>query len=310
MKKQGLVLIGCLLYASAGFGSSSTIAFDAARDCRAQNTTTGIRYVPPCDFNPQVIEPDQHKVLASAADLTRGLFKSTAFYSFNCESLRPLSLTYTIRENDVIVEIGNVAAAATPALLKNSITHSYDAAAFAIESLQGLSGIQALKPGCSMRVESFASYPEPEYFKLMANSQINVDNLLKNIFASTQPDMSYATALGAIGNAQLLLSFLRPQSDPLTQGMIDITVQSLIDAESILAQQCQADSTTLLCSQAIANTRATLLAEIIGNEQRLIELRDYLASQVNWLAAQPQDLSTETEKLQSAWESLQQQLTP
>ena len=122
--------------------------------------------------------------------------------------------------------------------------------------------------------------------------------------------MNYATALGAIDNAQLLLSFLRPQTDPITQGMIDITATNLSDAKNTLAQECEAGSTTLLCSQAIANTRATLANEIDSNEQRLIELRDYLRSQVLWLGSYEIDLSPDIEVLQAAWTQLDQQLTP
>ncbi|WP_299939582.1 hypothetical protein [uncultured Microbulbifer sp.] len=289
--------------------ASPVTLFDAEQNCIARNTENGIRYIPPCSFTPKTIFPQQHKVEIENKELLNGLFKSNLSFTFGCESLRPLSISYEVSDNNEPVITNTVSAIKNQDDQVINFNHKYDSATFSTQEIIGAIGIQAIKPDCKMTVSNFISYPDPEYYTLLGNSLINVDKLLKNIFSATNPDMDYATAVGVIDNSILLLSFLRPQSDIITKILINKTISDLLTAKDTLSQACGAGSSAQLCSAAIAETRSIIQTESISNEIKIIELSQYLEEQINWLTLQEIIRESELNKLQLIRDALIDQLT-
>ncbi|WP_444924244.1 hypothetical protein ACJJH9_02970 [Microbulbifer sp. DLAB2-AF] len=282
--------------------------FDAEQSCQARDTTTGVRYIPPCDFTPQTLLPAQEKVTIENSNLLEGSFKSALSFSFSCETLRPLSIAYIATDDDAELIISDAPAKKSEEDFFLSFNHQYDGAKFSTRELVGATGFQAIKPGCELIVNDFISYPDPEYYHLLSSSLINVDKLLKNIFSLTNPSMDYVTSLGLIDNSLLMLSFLRPQADWLTRFMIDQTTFGLIEAKNTLTQDCGADSNTRLCTSAISNTRDAIYQESIKNEKNIIILSKYIKAQVDWLGYQSIDVENDRQKLEATLNDLADQL--
>lgn len=300
--------VGALLPAIC-FSLPITI-FDAERDCASRVTSTGIRYVPECNFQEVDVLPDQSFSLSVGSDFRSGLFKSNMEYSFKCNSLRPLSISFDIRDGQSVIETGNVSGAATTQLLNNTMTHSFDSVLFTATDLVGATGFQAIKPDCEMSISQFISYPEPTYFSKVIESKISVDGLITTLLSIAQPDADYISTLSAIQNGKILLSFLSEQSDEITQLQIQLTIARLDEAQDVLSQQCGVDSSSLLCTSAIANTRNVLINEASMNVATLVELKEFLELEVIFLQDTGASVAADLIALQAALENVSQYLSP
>lgn len=290
--------------------ASPIIIFNADRDCESRHTSTGIRYVPECDFHATQVNPTEVDSLNEGSSLEDGLFKSQLEYQFSCESLRPLSIYFALLDGFETVETGVVAGTKNATQLVNTMSHSYHSANFVISGASGVTGFQAIKPGCKMLINHFISYPEPKYFNEVVNSKIAVDQLIATLLQIAQPGANYVSTLSTMQNGITLLNFLGATADELTKQQIKLTVTKLDDALEILSQQCGLHSSSQLCTQAIANTRNTLVKESESNLLGLLELESFLGLEIESLANSDALISKDLSALQQALATVSKYLAP
>jgi len=308
MKKVMTTVASIVLSALAYSGSvqASEVVFDAARDCQARDTTQGVRYVPACDFDTnRLITPDSYNNLSSGSFMSDANFKTMLNYDFTCESLKPLSISLAMVGDGVEKFTADIAGSPTSNVDVASITHSYLLSALKLKSLNGATGFQAIKPGCQMSVDALVSYPDPAYFKALVNGIKQMDMTLAFLLSVASPSADYITALNAIENGITMLVFQKDMAfDDLMKDLIQLAIDDLQNAKNTLSVNCQANSSSTYCSQALADTRSALSALINNNNSQLSEMKSFLNSQLSWLTGQGADLRGDLAALQDVYNLL------
>lgn len=306
MKKSMTTLATLMLAALANTGQAhaADVIFDASQDCQARDTTQGVRYVPTCNFQAnQVLTPETYG--SANSFLASANFKTTVNYEFNCESLRPLSISYALMGDGAEKVTGNIAGSTSGNVDVNSVVHGYQQGALKLKSLNGAVGFQAIKPGCQMRVEALMSYPDPSYFKALVSGMKQLDATLAFLASVATPSADYVTAINAIDNTKTMLIFQRDMAfDPLMADMIQTTINELTAARNTLASNCSANSSSSYCSQALANTRDAIAGLVSSNDSDMSTVKNYLSTQVAWLSGSSADLRGDEALLREALNQL------
>lgn len=302
------ILLSTMAY--SGNVMASDVIFDAARDCQARNTSTGIRYVPACAFqNNQQLTPDSFNNLSDISLFGAPNFKTTLNYDFTCVSLKPLSISFAMEGDGTNKLTSTIAGKSSSASDVASITHSFMQSKLKLISLNGVTGFQAIKPGCLMTVDALVSYPEPEYLSAVVNGIKQMDGTLATILNFTTPTTEY---INAIGYLQLGISLLVAQQQTFDQTdlgealmyqLFQQTIDSMETAMDSLTVSCQ-NSGSSYCTQALANTRNTLSQLIDHNDSKLDQMKTFIDGQLNWLNGQSVDLRGDLSKLQNVYNAL------
>lgn len=310
MNHSALACAALTIASMAQVNASDITVFDAARDCQALDTTQGIRYLPPCDFNHgEYLFPDIHRSLSEGNALREAQFKTTLNYTFRCESMRPLSISYALLNGDTQRNTATVSGTPDATQDVDSFTHDYDKGVLLLNSLNGVTGIQAAKPGCHMTIHGFASYPEPGFFQAMVTGFKQVDGVLTLIYNAANPSLGYAQALAAIDNGIMLIGLLgQGFNDPLTQKSAELTLTQLQEAKTTLTHECSASQgASNLCTQALTNTQNTIAQQAQRHAQQLDGIYDYLSNQIQWLESQNLDTRGDLEALKAVKQRLEQE---
>ncbi|WDE05401.1 hypothetical protein SG34_000160 [Thalassomonas viridans] len=301
------ILLSTMVY--SGNATASEVIFDAARDCQARNTTTGIRYVPACDFQARQITPDVYNNIADVSLIGAPNFKTMLNYDFTCESLKPLSISMAMVGDGIEKLSTTLAGKASSSTDVASITHGFMQSQLNLNSLNGAIGFQAIKPGCQMTVEALVSYPEPDYLSAVSNGIKQMDGTLATILSFTTPTTEY---INAIGYLQLGISLLVAQQqtfdltdlgEALMYDLYQETIDNMETAMNSLTVNCQ-NSGSSYCTQALADTRNTLAQLISLNDQKLDQMKTFVGGQLSWLNGQSVDLRGDLSKLQNVYNAL------
>jgi len=126
--------------------AESITLFDAKEQCRALETTEGVRYIPPCTL------PDSEfsfTVDSSSKDIDPN--PSLAVY-FQCTTLRPLSFRYQLSRNGDVFSTGNMEGSREIEQAQSSFSLGRTPANYTFKLIQmdGATGFQAIKPDCKV----------------------------------------------------------------------------------------------------------------------------------------------------------------
>lgn len=285
---------------------SEYIVFDAARDCHKVDTMTGVRYIPNCELNEGMeLKPEGLDNLPPYSNMRIANFKTMINYSFVCESLKPLSISFSLLDHGIEEFTATVAPKSDESIDVASITHAYLQAKLKIKSIDGVLGFQAMKPDCIMTVNALASYPDPVSFMIMADGFKQVEALLSFLFTMVSPSTDYVLVHSAIINGINMLELQKNSvQDPFMIMLIELTINELHLAKQKLFTRCRAGNSTEMCSQEVANVRDVLSSIIMSNNQQLSEMKDFLAEQLSWLYGQSIDLRGDLSELQNIHDRL------
>ncbi|AXQ98400.1 hypothetical protein CBQ28_11885 [Pseudoalteromonas sp. GCY] len=281
------LLAGLLLSGGMSVHANATeqTIFDANTMCTAKQTTEGTRYFPPCAYSPTQVYAEQELSYSSPSIVRNGLFKTAIEYTFQCESIRPLSLRYSV-ESDGVASISNrISGAASSELNTIPLTHGFSNSYISFEAMSGITGFQAIKPGCKLVVSKVVTYPEPTYFNQVASSLSSWNSTLSTMINISTPSTGYLTLLNSIDNTLDTLEFvLFEVEDPITIEQLNSDISQLRASKQILEQNCRAGTSAQLCTAELANIRSYANSSILLNEMKAQDLYRYINSQVNWLA--------------------------
>lgn len=163
MKLFSLLIISALSVSQL-VKAESNVLFDAKEQCKSRQTSTGIRYVPPCTM------PDTEFAFTIAKDAAKN---KALTVNFQCESLRPLSAEYQITQAQKVIMSGNLAPSsdAKNAISRFEINEANGDYRFNLVKINGLDGFQAMKPDCILSVDANKSISLPS---LALEAKINI----------------------------------------------------------------------------------------------------------------------------------------
>lgn len=144
----------CFAAVTCDVNAESVVLFDVKEQCRAIETTQGIRYLAPCTL------PDKEFTFRVSAPSSANNFNNkNLIVDFQCESLRPLTMSYEISHRDQITHNASMAPAPNneDALTTFSLDESDDEYTFKLVDMTPNSGFQAIKPGCKVEVSTSAT---------------------------------------------------------------------------------------------------------------------------------------------------------
>ena len=167
MKLLRIILIVTLSLANIA-QAETTVLFDAKEQCKARQTTQGMRYIPPCTL------PDTEFSFSYSGDNDNLVQTPALIVIFQCESMRPLSFSYQLHREGNVISTGNIEgsrnidqAKSTFSLDKSSVDYT-----FKLTELNGARGFQAIKPGCKLTVDT--ADKEMDFVTLTELTKINI----------------------------------------------------------------------------------------------------------------------------------------
>ncbi|ODB35631.1 hypothetical protein BB427_03255 [Pseudoalteromonas sp. BMB] len=279
-----------LLFATLSLTSSVVayaypqVIFNAEDQCQSRTTSLGERFIPPCEFRGMSLEPLKNDAYSNSSIVSNGRFKTVLNYTFMCESLRSLSVRYTLSSADGSSSSNRIAGARTHEPQSIELTHGNSQTALNFEALDGTAGFQAIKPGCQLEVQQLVTYPEPYYFDAVARDLKSMNGYLSHLVSIAVPTSGHNDLLASINDAIIVLEELAEFSeDEITKGTASEIVSDLNTRKRYLQQYCGAGSTSTLCTSQMANLRNALLNDIRSNEITMSDLSNYLGTQISFL---------------------------
>lgn len=299
-----LLLLGV---AASHAHSAPTQVFNANTQCNSRMTTTGLVYVPPCQFNSVQTDADSNNSHSYNAMIEAASFKTKLTYDFVCDTIRPLTFGYKLKAGEHAEINGRMAGSRNSEKANLELTHSKNVATLLIDNMQGASGFQAIKPNCRLTVDTLVSYPEPAYFNLLASnvSQYNIE--LKNLVRLTSTSTDYALVINSIDSAISTMEMLQfDNDDPLLLEFLTASIDQLKASRQTLSNQCGSGSQSSYCQAEIVRLRSALSVSINNNESNIRALVTYLETQLAWLANY--QLGRDETVLNQAYSKLKRQL--
>jgi hypothetical protein len=126
--------------------AESTTLFDAEEQCKARQTTQGMRYIPPCTL------PNNEFSFSIPGEYDDVSQEPVLAVNFKCESMRPLSLNYQLSREGVVISTGELAGSADIEQARSTFSLDKFPAeyTFKLIKLNGARGFQAIKPDCKL----------------------------------------------------------------------------------------------------------------------------------------------------------------
>jgi len=282
------VLTSLLLLAGiAGNAHSAPIeVFNANTQCNSRMTSTGLAYVPPCQFSSRQQDADSNDSYSYNPMIQSALFKTKLTYDFVCDSIRPLTFNYRLRGNAQAEINGRLAASRTSEKANLELTHDKNVASLLIDNMQGATGFQAIKPNCRLTIDKLVTYPEPAYFNLLASTIAQYNNELKALVRLTSTSTDYALVINSISSAISTMEMLQfDNDDELLLQFLTASIDQLKSSRDTLSNQCGSGSQSSYCQAEIARLRSHLSSSISSNESNIRALVTYLEAQTSWLSS-------------------------
>lgn len=262
------------------------VVFNAESQCLSQLTGTGTRYVPPCSFTASTYYADRNQSYTSSALVQNGLFKTNFQYRFVCESIRPLSLRYTLSADLNAVSTSRITGSIGAEKNSIELTHDFSRASLVFDSLSGASGFQAIKPGCKLTVDQLVTYPEPRYYGQLASHLATLNNQFATLLGLATPSTDYLQLLSAIDNATSAFELLQfDLEDEFLLDVVNDSITQLTTSRNVLNNQCRSGSNTTLCSKEVANIRSFVDYRLSFNETNIRDLYNFVNEQSQWLSS-------------------------
>ncbi len=137
--------------------------------------------------------------------------------------------------------------------------------------LDGLSGIQAFRPGCQWWLIALAHYPSPSHLRLLAEHYLRLERLLTALVPLMSPDTGYTLARAGLDSSIDFLAFF-VEFAPIDPAFAPDFSQSLTNLSALrlaLSQDCGAQAAAAFCSRALGAARDGLQQLITENEEAL-----------------------------------------
>ncbi|WP_018692113.1 hypothetical protein [Algicola sagamiensis] len=308
MKLKSVALLAALVCAPFSYAD---VLFDAKLSCKKRTMANGDRYIPPCSITQNSVEADYLEVANNNTEMNfkKALYKSYIEYSFVCESLRPVNLSYAVKEGNIVKQKGLIGASRQHQIQSTTFTHDYAKASFVLDGIQGMYGFQAMKPGCKMQTETFVAYPEPHFFALMFDSQKKIDAQLEAILDKAQTTVDYIQIIDSIEMAKLFLMRFFSEADEITQKGIMQMIFELETSRRTLENQCGAGSSSQSCVAGLKDVRDIIEEKSRINSDNLKAIRDQLDSQIAWLRTQSTQLGGDLKELEELYQKVNNYLS-
>lgn len=284
-----IILLAIASLTTSAYASDFPVdVFDASTQCTSRMTGTGERFVPPCQFSEVSLDSDQNTNYSNSSIVRSGLFKTVLDYSFTCESIRPLSVRYNLTAGVDASSSNRVSGSRSYENSNVELTHGFTNSILNFASLEGVTGFQAIKPGCKLTVQQLLTYPEPRYFNQLTTHLVSYNNQLKLLINIATPSTNHINLISTIDNTLSTLEFLQFDiEDEFLLDTVQVTIADLIESKSHLTNNCSAGSSSTLCSAEISNLRNFISNSLVFNEGRISQLYNFLNEQVSWLSGKP-----------------------
>jgi len=148
--------------------AESTVLFDVKEQCKARQTTQGVRYTPPCTV------PSDGFSFSIARDNDNTIGTPALTVTFQCESMRPLSFSYQLSKEGNVISTGELAGSTDLEHAQSifSLDKSPAEYIFQLTKLNGASGFQAIKPDCKLTIGT--GDEEMDFVTLTELTKINI----------------------------------------------------------------------------------------------------------------------------------------
>ncbi|SFD69252.1 hypothetical protein [Pseudoalteromonas denitrificans] len=192
------------LCASFNISAEPDVLFDAEKQCKARETMTGMRYTPPCSISDIEVELGSSD---SILDIYMKKFplNNEIAYQFNCQSLRPFSLKYKVMNDDDVLHTGRFSPkfrySEDDGMSKLQLSNLLPESKLKLTSAEGLSGFQALKPGCKLTLEVIDNI-DAEILNLVTISLGNIENITDALTGTS----SYSSLMHEMNNSMVFLT--------------------------------------------------------------------------------------------------------
>ncbi|KZN57501.1 hypothetical protein N473_06345 [Pseudoalteromonas luteoviolacea CPMOR-1] len=282
---KALLLATLSLTGTAAAHAFPVEVFNAEQQCQSRTTSTGERFLPPCNFSGKSIFAQKSNSYANGSIIENGLYKTLLNYTFECESMRPLSVRYTLSNGDGSSVSNRIAGSRTYEPNSIELTHGNQDSVVSFSSLDGATGFQAMKPGCKLEVQQMVKYPEPRYFSAVASHLVSFNLHLERMASLAVPSTGHTNLLAAIDNTVATLEFMQFDiEDEILAEDLRVILEDLTSTKTYLEANCGSGSYSSLCTQQLANLRGAVTSALSSNEIDIAQLYNYLNSQANWLA--------------------------
>ncbi|MBQ4850571.1 hypothetical protein [Pseudoalteromonas sp. MMG012] len=283
-----MLLLATLSLTGATLAQAAPVeVFNADTQCASRMTGTGERFVPPCQFSSHNMTADRNTAYSSDGLVRNGSFKTILNYNFVCESLRPLSVRYTLSAGSDASETNRIAGSRIDEINTLSMVHGNHDADLVFNGLDGVLGFQAIKPGCQLNVNQLLTYPEPSYFGQLASHLVTHNGVIKSLVSIAQPSTNSVQLISSIDNTLDLLSNLTFDiEDPIFLDQITTAQADLERSKAVFTNNCRAGSSSSLCTVELARLRQVLQGNLSWNEAGIRSLHTYLSEQTRWLSGQ------------------------
>ncbi|WP_105166999.1 hypothetical protein [Pseudoalteromonas sp. T1lg23B] len=282
---KALIIATLSLTSAASAYAFPVTVFDAEEQCQSRMTSQGERFVPPCQFSGMNVYAEKNNAYASGSLINNGLFKTMLNYTFACESIRPLSIRFTLSNADGSSVSNRIAGSRSYEPSSVELTHGNNASVLNFSELSGATGFQAMKPGCKLEVQQLVTYPEPRYFNQVATHLVSFNVHLEGMFAQAVPSTGHTNLLTAINNTIASLEFMQfDVEDEILAAELQDVLSDLSSTKTYLESNCGTGSYSSLCTAQLANLRSSLSAALYVNESNISQLYNFLNSQTAWLA--------------------------
>ncbi|ATC96212.1 hypothetical protein [Pseudoalteromonas tunicata] len=283
------ILLASLTLTASTFAHAFPVeVFDASTQCVSRMTSTGERFVPPCNFSDMNVYSEQNTYHSNSLIVRSGLFKTALNYNFVCESIRPLSIRYTLSAGAGASSSNRISGSRSDESNTIELTHGFTNATLNFANLEGATGFQAIKPGCNLAVQQLLTYPEPRYFNQLATHLVSYNNQMKTLISIAIPSTNHISLINTIDNSLATLEILQFDiEDDFLLDTVQATMTELTAAKSHLTRNCSVGSNSALCTAEIANLRSVISNSLIINENNISELHNFLNEQVSWLSGRP-----------------------